>query len=368
MEVAYARLSMRWIRVGRQFVRSRAFCLLLAAFCLVATPSALAQTTTLRLSLPISTESSVGQNIQDFGRAVETRTRGAIRIEFQGKDRNFEENEVVSAVSSGAIEIGATPINQFAYDVPLAGAFLQPFLFNFDALVEAATKRDGEIRKLIEDEILFWTNARVLWWQPYGSGVIFSRKTPVTNPAAIVDRAVGAPDDQTKELIRICGGNPHLVSPSDLFDELQKGTIQAAATDIMNVKERALWQAVDTITNLRNAPSLYVVVINEKTWQSIAPENRAILSEVAHEAQIRMWESFAAIRAEAYAFATQKGMSVVELPADDVAAWRACSASLLETYMDRIGNAGRKLFAAYGKLRTDACCRNAPGDTPFSNR
>jgi hypothetical protein len=36
--------------------------------------------------------------------------------------------------------MGATSLNQFAYDVPLAGVFLQPFMFNFDALVRAAAK------------------------------------------------------------------------------------------------------------------------------------------------------------------------------------------------------------------------------------
>jgi TRAP-type C4-dicarboxylate transport system substrate-binding protein len=92
------------------------------------------------------------------------------------------------------------------------------------------------------------------------------------------------------------------------------------------------------------------------------------LSELAQEAQERMWKRFAEIKAEAYAFAMQKGMKVIELPADDVAAWRACSSSLLEAYMERTGEVGPKLFAAYGKLRTEECCREAPGDTPFSHR
>jgi C4-dicarboxylate-binding protein DctP len=344
------------------------FCFPLAVLCLLATTPAFAQTSTLRLSLPISIDSPIGQNVRDFVREVEARTRGAIRIELQGKARNYEENEVVSAVASGAIEMGATSLNQFAYDVPLAGAFLQPFVFNFDALVQAATKRDSEIRALIEEEIHYWTNTRVLWWQPYGSSVIFSRKTPITNPAAITARTVGTLDDQMKELIRICGGNPYLVSPSGLFDEMQKGTFQTAATDIMNVKERALWLVADTITNLQHAPSLFVVVINDKAWESLGLENQNILSELAQDAQSRMWERFATTKAEAYAFAAHKGMEIVELPADDVAAWRACSSPLLEAYMERTGDAGPKLFAAYGRLRTDACCREAPGETPFGRR
>jgi len=348
--------------------RSGTFYLFLVLLCLAGAPPTFAQTTTLRLSLPIAIDSPIGQNIREFARQVEARTGGAIRIEFQGKDRRYEENEVVSAVASGAIEIGATPLNRFAYDVPLAAAFLQPLLFNFDALVEAATRHESEIRALIEAEILYWTNARVLWWQPYGSSVIFSSRTPATNPTAIAARAVGTPDDQMRELIRVCGGTPHLVAPSDVFTELQKGTIQAAATDIMNVRERDLWRVADTITNLRHAPSLFMVVINEKAWQRLSPAHQEILSEVAQDVQGYMWARFATIRAEAYAFAVQKGMRIVELPADDVAAWRACSAPLLEAYMERAGEAGPKLFAAYGKLRTEACCREAPGETAFGLR
>jgi hypothetical protein len=73
-------------------------------------------------------------------------------------------------------------------------------------------------------------------------------------------------------------------------------------------------------------------------------------------------------RAEAYALAVEKGMRIVEPSADDVAAWRACSAPLLEAYMQRAGEAGPKLFAAYGKLRTQPCCREAPAETPLSRR
>jgi TRAP-type C4-dicarboxylate transport system substrate-binding protein len=143
---------------------------------------------------------------------------------------------------------------------------------------------------------------------------------------------------------------------------MQMGRIVAAATDIMNVKERNLWRFADTITNLRFAPSLFVVIINEKAWQRLASEHRAVLSELAQEAQNLMWARFATIRADAYAFAVQKGMRVVELTAADMEAWRACSSPLLEAYLELAGEAGPKLFAAYGRLRVHQCCREAPAD------
>jgi hypothetical protein len=47
-------------------------------------------------------------------------------------------------------------------------------------------------------------------------------------------------------------------------------------------------------------------------------------------------------------------MRIVELPAADVAAWRACSAPLLETFVTRAGLAGSQFFMAYGRLRVRA--------------
>jgi hypothetical protein len=59
-------------------------------------------------------------------------------------------------------------------------------------------------------------------------------------------------------------------------------------------------------------------------------------------------------------------MKVHEPSPNEVVAWRECSAPLLESYVDRIGELGPKLFAAYGRLRTDPCCNEiAPGQTPF---
>jgi C4-dicarboxylate-binding protein DctP len=342
--------------------------LLLAMPCPMRAHPARAEPSTLRLSLPIPLDSPTGQNIREFARQVQARTGGELRIDLQAEGRHYEEQEVVPAVTSGEIEMGATSLNQFAHAVPLTRAFLQPFLFNFDALVQAATTPESEIRTLIEKEILSWTNARVLWWQPYGSGVIFSKGLLAVDPAALAARPVGATDEQTGELIRICGGNLRRIGPSEVFGGLQSGSIHAAAVDIMNVRERDLWRVADTITNLRHAPSLFVIVINEQAWERLTDEQREILAELAQDAQAYMWARYATIRAEAYAFAAQKGLRIVEPSTADVAAWRACSAPLLEAYLERAGDDGPKLFATYGRLRTSPCCRDAAEDPPPAPR
>ena len=215
----------------------------LVVLCSIGAPTASAQTTKLRVSLPISIDSAFGQNIREFARQVEARTGGTVEFELQPKDRLYDESGVVWGIATAGIEIGATSLNQFANYVPLAEAFLQPFLFNFDALVQAATSRENKIRALIEKEILLRTNARVLWWQPYGSSVILSRNILATNPAAVANRFVGAPDDQVRDLMRVCGASLIPVSPASINAQLQSGAILAAAADITNVAEHELLEA-----------------------------------------------------------------------------------------------------------------------------
>ena len=338
-------------------------CSLLLAYTAAPTRArAQAGATTLRLALPVAIDSPIGQNIRELARQLQARTDGAVRIEILSKDQAYDAQGVVSGVTSGAVEMGATPLSQLVVDVPLAGAFLQPFLFNFDALVQAATAPESDVRKLVDAAILARTGARALWWEPYGSSVILSKGTAFTNPAAAATRLVAAPDKQMRDLLRACGAVPIPASPASLLAGLRDGTIEAGGADIMNVTEHELWGVADTITNLRQAPSLLIILIHEKAWQALSQEHQETLTELAHEAQGYMWARFATIRGKAYVLAAQKGMRIIDLPAKDVAAWRACSAPLLEEYMEQAGDAGPKLFQAYGKLRTDPCCRDAPGD------
>jgi TRAP-type transport system periplasmic protein len=122
-----------------------------------------------------------------------------------------------------------------------------------------------------------------------------------------------------------------------------------------------LWDAADTIMNTQHTPSLYIFVINETVWQKLTPEQQITVSTVAAEIQERTWDRYLATESVTYGLAEQRGMEVYELSPNEFADWRACSSPLLEAYMERAGASGQKLFSAYGKLRTDPCCREAPG-------
>ncbi|MGH6815248.1 MAG: TRAP transporter substrate-binding protein DctP, partial [Hyphomicrobiaceae bacterium] len=328
----------------------------LATLIVTAAAQARAETKTLQVALHLPATSHVGRNIIEFAKTIEAQTKGTVKIEISDKAQFRLDNQASQAAAMGVVELG-----RFAAAVPGVGIFLQPFVFNFDQLVWAATKQGSELRTIVEDEILQKTGLRVLWWQPSGLSVILSMSKPVSNPEALQGRTVQVFDTYTEEFVKACGGAARLASTANLSQVLETTGFDSALTAITNVTDLDLWRVARVLTKIQNAPLLSLVVMSESAWQGLTQEQQKIISDMARDAEERVWDAMAAIEGDAYVLAIAKGLKIYELDRDDIKAWRICSSSVLESYVEKAGEVGERLFAAYGRLRTDPCCNPASG-------
>jgi len=332
--------------------------LIAAAFASCAINAAAAGEKSLTLTFQQSLSDPLGLNLVKFKNEAEAASAGSINIKLLDGGKLFPEYQVPSAVGGGTIEMGVTPLAQYAQFVPEAGVFMQPFLFNFAAIVKGAARRGGTIRQLIDTAILKETGARVLWWQPGGWNVIISKQSAV-KPDSIEDKTVRVFDDVSAEFISLCGGKPETISESKQAEALDVGLANATVTSVASVKSYELWKRARFLSDIRHSVNILAAVINEDTWQALSDVEKAALSEAAGHAETRAWGAFQKTEKDIYAFARAKGMTVEEPGSDDLIAWRVCSSPILESFMAHTGDAGRKLMAAYGKLRVDSCCNQA---------
>ena len=312
--------------------------------------------TTLRVTLANSLRNPLSQNLIDFKNAIEEDSSGTLRIEIFDNAQRYSETQGRAAVGSGEIDMAVVPLGDYAGDIPAAGLFQQPFLFDMKPLVLAATRRDHPIRLTIEQEILQKAGVRVLFWQPYGGTVLLSNGAPVTNPSAMSGRNVAAIDSGMANFIANCGGKPRLVSAPDTFQVLENKTTDSSMTGILSLKESDLWRVTNTVTKLRYSEILFVIVINEKSWQRLSEDQRAIISDAAERVEQSIWRWYFLLEADTYALAQEKGLKIQELTSDDISDWRICSSIIMESFMADAGKVGEQLMNAYGKLRTDPCC------------
>jgi C4-dicarboxylate-binding protein DctP len=321
-----------------------------------------AQQVTLRATLqtPVSNP-FYGKAMARFKEELEKQSESAIALQIFDNGQLFTNDQVVDAVSSGAIDIGTTAVHNFAKQIPAAAIIDQPFLFNFEALVRAAVDPESEIRKLIDEAVLAQMGIRILWWQSIGDNVFYSNGRDTADPERMKDQRVAVPGSSVGEFVALCGGKANIVPMENMASGIKDSTLDMALVALAAFQGRGIWKVVDTITRTGHAPTEFLLAINEKAFQSLSPGQRATVVKAARIVEREMRDRALELETNAYAFAASKGVRVVDISPDQVAEWRACSAAMIVDYMTRGGELASKLLAAYGKLRTDPCCTAGPG-------
>jgi TRAP-type C4-dicarboxylate transport system substrate-binding protein len=320
---------------------------------------------TVNLQFPLSNP-VFGGSFARFKQEVERQSESAITVEIFDKAQLFTDDQVVGAVSSGEVDIGMTAAHQFSYKVPLVAILDQPFLFNFDALMKAAAKPGSEIRQLIDEAILAELGTRVLWWNPIGNNMFFSKGRDVADPERLKGQRVGSPGKLPGEFVAACGGTPAAMTIEKFHTAYKDGALDMSVAGFGALSAYGLEKFVDTVTLTQHTPIAFIYVINEKRWQALSPGHRAVIAQAAATVEAEFVNARIASEGRARAFAEKHNVKLLELTPDHVADWRACSAGMLAEYMEKNGENARKLMAAYSKLRLDPCCSSAPGGLAFT--
>jgi C4-dicarboxylate-binding protein DctP len=330
---------------------------------------AAAQQSKLRvtLQLPI-TDALLGKSLARFKADVENRSNGAVSIEIFDKGRLYTDDQTVGAVKSGAIEMGVAGLNQFAKLIPAIDIMEQPFLFNFEALVRATASPASPIRRLIDATILETVKVRVLSWQSVGNQIFVSKGKTTEDPVQIKGHKIRVFSPTHAQFIKQCGGIPVMVGANKTPEAFQKGDIEMATGASSLIANRQLWTVADRITRTLHAPIEFFLIINEQVWQALPEAHKAFILEAARDEERQSRENVTKIEAGLYTKFREKGMTVHDLTPDQVADWRACSASIVEGYIANNTDLARQLMAAYGKLRTDPCCTAGPVSSGSFNR
>jgi C4-dicarboxylate-binding protein DctP len=336
---------------------------------LISPQSADAQQVKLKAALHYSIKHPlIGAPLARLKEEVERSSDNSISIEIFDKGQLATDLEMADAVSSGKADMGITASQIFVGKAPALAILDLPFLFNFQALVEATAKPESEIRKLIDEALVAEAGMRSLLWQSLGDTHFYSKGRDVADVAQLKDQRVAVPGKALEEFVERCGGRPTTLATNDFHDAIRDGKVDMALMTLGGNEVLRLWKVQDTVTLTAHAPVEFLLVVNEKRWQSLSQEQRIIMTQAARIVEREGRARVASIDKAAESFAIENGMKLVHLTPDQVAEWRACSAAMLADYMDRNGERARKLMAAYGRLRMDACCSTMPGDDRFTRR
>jgi C4-dicarboxylate-binding protein DctP len=325
----------------------RMFAALVAAFASLALGAGTADAKrTLRLTVPLPLKSVLGQNLLQFKDEVEKATGGNLDIQIFDSGQLYDDKDVPNAVAAGQIEVGVTSLAQYAADVPAVDVFHVPFMFDSDAKLRAAAASGSPVREPI-DEAIAATGSRVLWWQAYGGTVLLTKGgQPIKTPSDIKGKKVRALSKLQGTWISANGGVPVAVASSEQYVAYQRGTVDVGMTGPDSIKSRKLFEVMDTVTVVNMAAIEFVVVINEKIFQSLTEEERLAILAASKNAETKLREEFTHIERQALEVGRQNKMAVYAPNAAEMEAFRKSAEAVRIEFLKTAGPVGRIVFDA----------------------
>lgn len=306
--------------------------------------------TTLRITLQLPITSPLGQNLVAFKERVEAASDGSIQVEIYPGAQLFTDKEVPTAVSTGQIEMGVSSLARFAGTIPAVDVFNVPFLFPTWDAVRAATAPGSPVRAPL-DEAMAAKGARPLWWQPYGLTLIMLYEGVARRPADLNGLKIRTFGKAHEAFINTLGGAATNISGSRQFLAYERGTVDGGMTGPLTIKDRKLYQVLESAALTNHAVIEFVVLINERLWQGLSDTDRAVLTAAAIAVEADLRDRFPALAAAALDDAEANGMTIYRPDGADLAAWREATAPLGDVYREAAGDLGDLLIAAALSLR-----------------
>jgi C4-dicarboxylate-binding protein DctP len=320
---------------------------LLGALTGAATPADARKVFRLTIQLPI--KSVLGANVLQFKTDVEKASNGELEIQIFDSAQLFDDKDVPKAVSSGQIDMGVAQLARYGTDVPAVDVFHIPFVFSPGILAKAVMPGSAVRQPL--DEAILATGARVLWWQAYGSTVLVSKGGPTKAPGDMRGRRVRVTGKLQGIWVVANGGTPVNIGGGQQYFAYQRGAVDIGMTGPDTIRSRRLWEVMDSVTVANMAVSEFLVVINERVFQSLTDNERLLITTAAARAEATLRAEFAQIEADAIEAGRQNKMTVYTPNNAEMDEWRKSAEPVRDDFLKASGPLGRTVYDAATALK-----------------
>lgn len=269
------------MRVPR-FLRAAAAAIVVAG---AAVTSASAADTVLRLSH--TTAETMDQGSQAwaviFKEMVEASSKQAIEVRIMGANAAGAEREQIEKAQTG--------INQMTINSEiLMPSFFQParvlgipFLFRSNAV--AWDVLDGDFGHEFEKAWREATGLRILGIFNAGFRSFFNNEKPIHEPSDLAGLKIRTGENEAHiAMVRELGGNPVPIAWSEVYTSLQQGVVDGMENPPGLAYAMKFHEHLDYLTLDRHLFSIHAAMINESTFQSLTPEQQALVMEAARTA------------------------------------------------------------------------------------
>ena len=277
--------------------------------------------------------------VQPWIKAVEEATEGRVKITSYPGETLALSDAIYEGVKAGVADIG---LSCFAYtrgQFPVLEVFELPGIVYNDSA--AATKIAWEgIKELDPKEV---QDTKLMMVFTTGPGHLFT-KNPVRNLSDLKGMEIRATGLSAATLTAL-GATPVAMPQAEAYESLSKGVVKGnlGPTEILKG-----WKQAEVTNYITITPFLYNTLffftMNSDVWDGISNKDQQAILDVNQrffdEVACGLWDTQ---NEAAYTYAVDEiGMQVIELTAEEMAAWTELIKPVQDDFVSRMNNANFK--------------------------
>ena len=187
-------------------------------------------------------------------------------------------------------------------------------------------------------------NVHPLFWHGIDPFFLFCR-TPVRTLADLKGKKIRSYGEDVPRLWNAAGAIPVNLVPAELYESLQKGTIDCTPYSIGNAASLKLHEVAKYVTMMSiGAPGGWPQFYNLRTWESFTPQTKQLFMEVAEETKKRELQRMREDEAEARKTMRAAGVEFIDFP--DQKKFEAMAPDFVRDWVAKMEKLGKGADAA----------------------
>ncbi|MBS9721809.1 TRAP transporter substrate-binding protein DctP [Tianweitania sp. BSSL-BM11] len=282
---------------------------------------------------------------QDFAKRVEERTDGRVKINIVYSGGLGKDSELLGLVGRGAIDMAAIVPGYYGDQLVYSKALQTPFVFSSPAqAIEIANYSFSELQPF-KDE-MERLGVHRLFHQPVDPYYLTGKTDACKSLDGLQGKKIRTFGSLIPHMMSAVGATPVTVPAGDLYEAVDRGTIDYSFVNLGNVNVYRLYEAGKFTCGPAMNIAGHLVVIGDRTWQRLPDDIKTIITEESVQAQkdyVAFVESSVATSSEAI---KAGGGEIIAISPEMLAEWKEKTPDLLQMWVDELKGRGEGEGAA----------------------
>jgi TRAP-type C4-dicarboxylate transport system substrate-binding protein len=249
-------------------------------------PAAEAKPITITIPLHVTPNYvDIFSGAQKFADKINQEGKGKVEVKLYPSETLYKVKDIIPALMNGSCEIIFHTSSHTTGSWPEIGGMGLPFLFKNDAEAMERLKLGGDLSNLVNKEMDRKYGVRILAAGVLPNVRLWTANKKVEDPADVKGLKVRVNGKTDAEAIYAWGGSPNFLSSGEIFEALQRGTIDAFTSYPSTIYSRNLHEVLKYGVNME--PVLlawgYQMYVLNKTLNSWPKDVQDLIINAAKE-------------------------------------------------------------------------------------